>query len=196
MIYADNAATTKMSDAAISAIVSLMQDTWGNPSSLYSVGQTAKEALEEAREDIAAVRGASRGRKLRYLYAHYVLGACLKSDLLLRRHQRSVERLLGHNRARVNEVSVAVGKLLLNRISQRAGFSDQVKKLTHKLVALILEHFMTANGCGKLFFELSELHSRWIYIHNCHTSTCLLFTVKFVSGEWRGASSRYRVFPR
>ena len=59
MIYADNAATTKMSDAAISAMVSLMQDTWGNPSSLYSVGQTAKEALEEAREDIAAVIGAS-----------------------------------------------------------------------------------------------------------------------------------------
>ena len=59
MIYADNAATTKMSDAAISAMVSLMQKTWGNPSSLYSVGQTAKEALEQAREDVAAVIGAS-----------------------------------------------------------------------------------------------------------------------------------------
>ena len=59
MIYADNAATTKMSDAAISAMVSLMQETWGNPSSLYSVGQTAKEALEQAREDVAAVIGAS-----------------------------------------------------------------------------------------------------------------------------------------
>ena len=58
MIYADNAATTKMSDAAISAMVSLMQETWGNPSSLYSVGQTAKEALEQAREDVAAVIGA------------------------------------------------------------------------------------------------------------------------------------------
>ena len=52
MIYADNAATTKMSDAAISAMVSLMQETWGNPSS-------AKEALEQAREDVAAVIGAS-----------------------------------------------------------------------------------------------------------------------------------------
>ena len=35
MIYADNAATTRMSDAAIHTMVALMEDTWGNPSSLY-----------------------------------------------------------------------------------------------------------------------------------------------------------------
>ena len=58
MIYADNAATTKMSDAAIQTMTALMQETWGNPSSLYSHGQRAKEALEDARERIAAVIGA------------------------------------------------------------------------------------------------------------------------------------------
>ncbi len=59
MIYADNAATTKMSGAAINAMLNCMEETWGNPSSLYGLGQRAKEALEEARERIAACIGAS-----------------------------------------------------------------------------------------------------------------------------------------
>ena len=58
MIYADNAATTKMSEAAVNTMVSLMNETWGNPSSLYETGQKAKEVLEKAREDVAAVIGA------------------------------------------------------------------------------------------------------------------------------------------
>ena len=59
MIYADNAATTKMSDAAMDTMISLLKEDWGNPSSLYSHGQDAKEILEKAREDVAAVIGAS-----------------------------------------------------------------------------------------------------------------------------------------
>lgn len=59
MIYADNAATTKMSDAALKKMTELMTDTYGNPSSLYSIGQKAKEVLEEAREDVAEVIGAN-----------------------------------------------------------------------------------------------------------------------------------------
>lgn len=59
MIYADNAATTRMSDAAIKRMTELMTDTYGNPSSLYSIGQKAKEVLEEAREDVAEVIGAN-----------------------------------------------------------------------------------------------------------------------------------------
>ncbi|MCR5090992.1 MAG: cysteine desulfurase [Oscillospiraceae bacterium] len=58
MIYADNAATTKMSEAAIHTMTSLMSENWGNPSSLYVHGQKAKEVLEKAREEIAAVIGA------------------------------------------------------------------------------------------------------------------------------------------
>ena len=58
-IYADNAATTKMSEAAIKAMTDCMRDQWGNPSSLYTIGQKAKEKLEEAREQIAAVINAS-----------------------------------------------------------------------------------------------------------------------------------------
>ena len=58
MIYADNAATTKMSAPAIQAMTKLMEETWGNPSSLYSVGQRAKEVLEEARADVAKIIGA------------------------------------------------------------------------------------------------------------------------------------------
>lgn len=59
MIYADNAATTKMSETAIRTMTELMQTGWGNASSLYSTGQKAKEYLEKAREEIAAVIGAS-----------------------------------------------------------------------------------------------------------------------------------------
>ena len=59
MIYADNAATTKMSCTAIDAMLPYMNELYGNPSSLYGLGQRAKEALEEARERIAACIGAS-----------------------------------------------------------------------------------------------------------------------------------------
>ena len=57
MIYADNAATTKMCPAAIEAMTKCMEENYGNPSSLYSVGQKAKEALEDARERIAKCLG-------------------------------------------------------------------------------------------------------------------------------------------
>ncbi len=58
VIYADNAATTKMSQAAVHTMVSLMEESWGNPSSLYVHGQKAKEVLEKARAEVAAVIGA------------------------------------------------------------------------------------------------------------------------------------------
>ncbi len=54
-IYADNAATTKMSAAAIESMIQAMQNTYGNPSSLYTIGQVAKEELEAARAEIAAI---------------------------------------------------------------------------------------------------------------------------------------------
>ena len=57
-IYADNAATTRMSRTAIDAMLPYMEEIYGNPSSLYSIGQRAREALEQARSDIAAVIGA------------------------------------------------------------------------------------------------------------------------------------------
>ena len=55
MIYADNAATTKMSETAINTMISVMNENYGNPSSLYRFGQQAKEVLEKAREEVAAV---------------------------------------------------------------------------------------------------------------------------------------------
>ena len=56
-VYADNAATTKMSKVAIEAMVPYFDNIYGNPSSLHSVGQEAKEALESARERVAACLG-------------------------------------------------------------------------------------------------------------------------------------------
>lgn len=57
-VYADNAATTAMSRTAIEAMLPYLDKIYGNPSSLYSLGQRAKEALEGARADIAACLGA------------------------------------------------------------------------------------------------------------------------------------------
>ena len=56
-IYADNAATTAMSQTSIQAMLPYMDKIYGNPSSLYSFGQTAKEALEDARARIATCLG-------------------------------------------------------------------------------------------------------------------------------------------
>ena len=58
MIYVDNAATTKMSEAAIQTFTDLIRDTYGNPSSLYEFGQQAKDVLEQARRDVAEAIGA------------------------------------------------------------------------------------------------------------------------------------------
>lgn len=57
-IYADNAATTKTSQAAIDAMVDIMNNVYGNPSTLHTVGQKAKEALEKARVEAAQCLGA------------------------------------------------------------------------------------------------------------------------------------------
>ncbi len=54
-IYADHAATTAMSEAAIDAMTRCMREEYGNPSSLYRIGQQAKEVLEQAREEVASV---------------------------------------------------------------------------------------------------------------------------------------------
>lgn len=58
-IYADNAATTKMSRTAIDAMLPCMEEVFGNPSTLYQTGQRAKEVIEQARDDIAAIINAS-----------------------------------------------------------------------------------------------------------------------------------------
>ena len=56
-VYADNAATTKISDAALRAMMPIFETYYGNPSSLHTVGQEAKEKLEEARSRVAACLG-------------------------------------------------------------------------------------------------------------------------------------------
>ena len=60
-IYADHAATTRMSQTAIDAMLPYMSQCYGNPSSLHTVGQKANEALTQARERIAACLGCDAG---------------------------------------------------------------------------------------------------------------------------------------
>ena len=56
-VYADNAATTKVSKTALEAMLPYFTEIYGNPSSLHTAGQEAKEALESARERIAGILG-------------------------------------------------------------------------------------------------------------------------------------------
>ena len=56
-VYADNAATTQMSRAAIDAMLEYMDTEYGNPSSLHTMGQHAAESLQSARETIAQQLG-------------------------------------------------------------------------------------------------------------------------------------------
>lgn len=58
MIYADNAATTRVSDTALAAMTPFFQNVYGNPSSIHEAGQEAAAALEAAREAIAGLLGA------------------------------------------------------------------------------------------------------------------------------------------
>jgi len=60
-IYADNAATTKMSKRAMEAMVPYMHEIYGNPSSLHTAGQKAAEALSEARRRVAKILNCDAG---------------------------------------------------------------------------------------------------------------------------------------
>lgn len=56
-IYADNAATTKISQTAMKAMISAMENSYGNPSSMHQIGMAANDALQTAREQIARCLG-------------------------------------------------------------------------------------------------------------------------------------------
>ena len=56
-IYADNAATTKISQTAMKAMISAMENSYGNPSSIHQIGMAANDALQTAREQIARCLG-------------------------------------------------------------------------------------------------------------------------------------------
>ena len=57
-VYADNAATTAVSEEVLEAMLPFYKEVYGNPSSLYELGQQAKAPLEQARADVAACLGA------------------------------------------------------------------------------------------------------------------------------------------
>ena len=59
MIYADNAATTRLSSAAREAMLPYLDSLYGNPSSLHAAGREARAALETARERVASCMGAA-----------------------------------------------------------------------------------------------------------------------------------------
>ena len=63
-IYADNAATTQVSEIALNAMLPFLREEYGNPSSLYALGQQAKEKLEQARETIAEIINADSPREI------------------------------------------------------------------------------------------------------------------------------------
>ena len=59
IIYADNAATTAVSEKVLSAMLPYFRENFGNPSSIYKAGRDARKAVEEAREQVAKAIGAA-----------------------------------------------------------------------------------------------------------------------------------------
>ena len=53
VIYADNAATTKVSERVLNAMLPYLKENYGNPQSIYSLGQVSKDAIEQARVSVA-----------------------------------------------------------------------------------------------------------------------------------------------
>ncbi len=68
-VYADNAATTKMSKTAIDAMLPYLDTWYGNASSLYEFGQKSAEALAAARETVAKCLGAE-AREITFTSGH------------------------------------------------------------------------------------------------------------------------------
>ena len=66
MIYLDNAATTKVADSVVDAMLPYFKEYYGNASSIYQLGAKSKEALDESREYIAGTLGAKTERDLFY----------------------------------------------------------------------------------------------------------------------------------
>ena len=61
-IYLDNAATTKTAQEVVDAMLPYFTESYGNPSSIYEIGQRSKEAINKAQGQIAEVLGASQRR--------------------------------------------------------------------------------------------------------------------------------------
>ena len=64
VVYADNAATTKLSPAVLDRMMPFLTEVYGNPSSIYRIGGKAREALDQARENIAKNLGAQRANEI------------------------------------------------------------------------------------------------------------------------------------
>lgn len=63
-VYADNSATTKISKNVLDAMMPFLTDNYGNPSSLYSIGQDARAAVEDARHKVAVALGAAKDNEI------------------------------------------------------------------------------------------------------------------------------------
>ena len=92
-VYADNAATTRMHQTAIDTMTYHLNNTFGNPSSLYTIGQQAKEVLETARADMAACFRRPAARDLFHLRRQ----RGRQSGHYLRRLSRRAQRQKAHH---------------------------------------------------------------------------------------------------
>ncbi len=63
-VYADNAATTALSEKVLNKMMPYLTTVYGNPSSLYQIGSEAKDAVEEARETVANLIGAEHSSEI------------------------------------------------------------------------------------------------------------------------------------
>ena len=63
-VYADNAATTALSEKVLNKMLPYLTEVYGNPSSLYQIGSIAKDAVEESRQTVADLIGAEHASEI------------------------------------------------------------------------------------------------------------------------------------
>ena len=102
------------------------------------------------------------------LHAHHISGLRLQIYLLLGRHQRHVEGFLGHPGPGQNEVLVGLPDSRLHLLPERLVLPDQLQKLPHQLIPLILQQLIAAHGGDQLLLQSGQLHAGGIYMFCAH----------------------------
>jgi cysteine desulfurase len=161
-VYLDHNATTPVAPEVINSMLPFFKDEWGNPSSLHTVGNRAKRALDQARESVAALIGASDSSEI-----VFTSGGTESNNLALRGGATAMRKL---SRIIISQVEHAA---ILEPVDglEEEGFSisripvDQVGALDREMLKQVLEEsndpvlasFMWANNETGVIFPVDEL---------------------------------------
>ena len=112
--------------------------------------------------------------KHRNVDAHDILLSHLQAHLLLRRHQRRVERGLVHARSGDDKILVGSQYPSLHLLAEGHVLPGKIQELPHQLITLILEELVPPPSCDKFLFRFCKLHAGRSDLCRCHMLSSLL----------------------